>query len=321
MPESSPPDNKVAFISSDEYLRHLSDRSHVECPQRLIAIKERLVEDGLWEQLEHLAPRMCSQAEASLVHTQDYLNVAERDVKSGMSSLSTGDTDIDRSSWDVACLAAGGVLSGVDAIFQSDIKMSFCAVRPPGHHATPTQGMGFCLLSNVAIAARYAQTKYQIGKVLIVDWDVHHGNGTQDAFYEDDSVFFFSTHQHPWYPGTGMEDERGTGRGLGTTLNVPLPAGTGADRILSAYADSMKSAVDRFRPELVIISAGFDSRRGDPLGKFRLDDPDFATLTQLLQQIAAEHAEGRLISVLEGGYRLEGVAAGVAAHIRALLKS
>ncbi len=294
---------------------------HPEQPLRLAAIQDRLRTDGLFEQLIPLIPTPCTSEQAEYVHSSLYLQTAQREIESGLAVLSTGDTDVCPASWDVACLAAGGVVTAVDAVMKGDIQRAFCAVRPPGHHATPQRGMGFCVLSNIAIGARYAQRKYGLGKVLIVDWDVHHGNGTQDAFYEDDSVLFFSVHQHPWYPGTGMEDETGTGRGLGMTLNAPLPAGSGAHEILGAVDSRLLPAIQRFRPELVMISAGFDSRVGDPLGKFLLEDADFVKLTQRMLGAAKEFADGRLISVLEGGYSLEGLASGVASHVGALLKS
>jgi acetoin utilization deacetylase AcuC-like enzyme len=179
--------------------------------------------------------------------------------------------------------------------------------------------MGFCLLNNVALAARRAQKKHGIAKVLIVDWDVHHGNGTQDVFYEDGSVFFCSTHQSPWYPGTGAAGETGHGAGLGTTLNFPLPAGSGRKDVLGALETRLVAAMEKFRPELVLVSAGFDSRRQDPLGQFTLGDEDFTDLTRLVRSIADTHAEGRIVSVLEGGYSLTGLASAATAHVKALL--
>jgi acetoin utilization deacetylase AcuC-like enzyme len=178
--------------------------------------------------------------------------------------------------------------------------------------------MGFCLFNTVAVAARYAQQKYSVDRVLIADWDVHHGNGTQDIFYSDGAVCFFSTHQYPWYPGTGASDETGAGPGLGTTLNCPFPAGSGRKEILGAFQDKLRPAAEAFQPGLVLLSAGFDSRAGDPLGNFLLTDADFADLTAVLREIAEKHAEGRLVSVLEGGYSLGGLAAGVRAHVAAL---
>ena len=175
--------------------------------------------------------------------------------------------------------------------------------------------MGFCVFNNAAIAARYAQRKRHVGKVLIVDWDVHHGNGTQEIFYEDDSVFYFSTHQSPWYPGTGKADETGHGKGLGTTLNCPLKRGAGRKEFMSAFRDKLAPAVSRFKPELIILSAGFDSRHGDPLGRLELADKDFRDLTSLVLEMAKANAKGRVVSILEGGYNLTGLGRAAAAHV------
>jgi acetoin utilization deacetylase AcuC-like enzyme len=218
----------------------------------------------------------------------------------------------------VALEAAGGVLNAVDMVAGGKVKNAFCAVRPPGHHATAVRGMGFCVFNNVAVAARYAQKKHGLARVLIADWDVHHGNGTQDIFYNDGSVFFFSTHQSPWYPGTGAAGETGEGSGKGATMNCPFPAGSGRAEVLGVFRERLMPAMDSFRPELVVISAGFDSRAGDPLGQFRLTDEDFADLTRMLMDVADKHAGGRVVSVLEGGYSLTGLAAGVAAHVKTL---
>jgi len=231
-------------------------------------------------------PRAATRDELKLCQTPGYISTAKRDGESGRSTLSTGDTDICGRSWEAALHAVG---------------TAFCIVRPPGHHAMPDRGRGFCLFNNVAIAARYAQTKYDLDRILIADWDVHRGNGTQDIFYDDPSVFFFSTHQSSWYPGTGSARERGENEGDGTTLNCPLPAGSGRDEILGAFRKKLLPAMKEYRPDLVLISAGFDSRADDPLGQFRLADQDFAELTSLLQEVADEHSDGRLISVLEGG--------------------
>jgi acetoin utilization deacetylase AcuC-like enzyme len=198
------------------------------------------------------------------------------------------------------------------------VRNAFAAVRPPGHHATADAGMGFCVFNNVAIGARYAQRRHGLARVLIVDWDVHHGNGTQAIFYDDPSVFYFSIHQRPHYPGTGRANQTGTGAGQGFTLNCPLAAGSGGREARAAFLDRLVPAMRDFRPELVLVSAGFDARVGDPLGGLVLTDDDFADLTGIAMDIAAEYAGGRLVAALEGGYNLPGLAAAAGAHVRRL---
>jgi acetoin utilization deacetylase AcuC-like enzyme len=287
----------------------------------LDAVLRGLGEAGLLNRLARVDARAATEEELLLCHTREYLSTAKRDVESGRPYLSTGDTDIAPNSWEVAARAAGGVLNAVDAVVSGKARNAFCAVRPPGHHATRNRGMGFCLFNNVAVAARHAQRKHGLERMLIVDWDVHHGNGTQDIFYSDPSVFFFSTHQWPLYPGTGRADETGEGAGRGTIMNRPFPAGAGRAEILGAVQDSLLPAAERFQPDLVLISAGFDSRAGDPLGRFTLTDRDFADLTRAAMEIADRYAGGRVVSVLEGGYNLEGLARASAAHVEALVRS
>jgi len=278
-----------------------------------------LAQAGLMEKLLRVPARDATADELSLCHTPVYLEIAQRDIESGRFCLSTGDTDVTPDSWDVALRAAGSLLSAVDTVCGGQADRAFCAVRPPGHHANASRGMGFCIFNNIALAARYAQRHHQVDHVMIVDWDVHHGNGTQDIFYSDASVFFFSTHQWPLYPGTGRADEAGEGPGEGTTMNFPFPAGSGRRQILGAMQDALVPAAEKFKPELLLISAGFDSRVGDLLGRFTLTDRDFADLTGVVREIADRHAAGRVISTLEGGYSLDGLGSAAAAHVAALL--
>ena len=309
---------KTAIMYDPIFREHLAGREHPERPERLDAVMSALAGAGLMERLVRVEARTATDEELLLCHTREYLSIARRDVASGRPYLSTGDTDITPNSWDIAARAAGGVLNAVDAVFAGKADNAFCAVRPPGHHATASRGMGFCLLNNVALAARYAQTKHRIGRVLIVDWDVHHGNGTQEIFYRDGSVLFFSSHQWPLYPGTGRADETGEGAGEGATMNFPLPAGSGRRQVLGAVENSLVPVAERFRPELVLISAGFDSRIGDLLGRFTLTDADFADLTRVVMGIAGRHAGARVVSLLEGGYSLDGLGSAAAAHVAAL---
>jgi len=298
---------------------HLRGREHPERPERFDAVLEGLRQAGLLDRLGRVEARAATEDELALCHTREYLRTARRDVEAGYPYLSTGDTDITPNSWEVASRAAGGVLNAVDRVCTGAARNAFCAVRPPGHHATRSRGMGFCLFNNVSLAARYAQRKYGTGRALIVDWDVHHGNGTQDIFYEDGSVFFFSTHQWPLYPGTGRANETGAGAGEGATMNFPLPAGSGRAEVLGAVRSALMPAMEEFRPELVLISAGFDSRAGDPLGRFTLTDEDFADLTRAVMEVADRSAGGRVVSTLEGGYSLTGLASAAAAHVGVLL--
>jgi acetoin utilization deacetylase AcuC-like enzyme len=313
MPETT------ALLADPIYRKHLEGREHPERPERFDAVMHGLESAGLLERVLRIPARPAAEEELLLCHTPQYLEIVRRDFAAGAPYLSTGDTDITPNSWEVASHAVGGVLNAVDSVMTGQARNAFCAVRPPGHHANAGRGMGFCLFNNIAIAARHAQARHGVDRVLIVDWDVHHGNGTQDLFYRDPSVFFFSSHQWPLYPGTGRADETGEGAGQGTTMNFPFPAGAGRQEILGAIQDSLVPAMEHFRPSLVLISAGFDSRIGDLLGRFTLTDQDFADLTQAVREIADRHAEGRVVSLLEGGYSLPGLATAAAAHVSALL--
>jgi len=308
----------TGIVLSPRYRDHVTGPGHPERPDRVSAIEARLAADGLLESLVRIEPRAATEAELLRCHEAGYLATVKVDVAADAGQLSTGDTAISPGSLDTALLAAGGLLAAVDAVIAGRVANAFAVVRPPGHHATPDRGMGFCLFNNVAIAARHAQAVHGLARVLVADWDVHHGNGTQDIFSADDTVYFFDTHQHPLYPGTGLATETGRGKGVGFTRNCPFPAGAGRREIVGAFTDLLVPAAEAFRPDLVLVSAGFDSRVGDPLGDFRLTDDDFAELTGIVRDIAERHCGGRLVSTLEGGYALDGLASAAAAHVRAL---
>lgn len=312
--------SQIVGLAADPACKeHDTGFGHPEAPARFDDVLGTLASQGLLEHLKRLGPLPVSPEDLLSCHGSPYIKAVEQDVASGRDTLRTGDTEICPRSLDLALLAVGQAKAAVTAVMQGDVRAAFCLSRPPGHHAMADLGMGFCIFNNVAIAARYAQRQHGIERVLIVDWDVHHGNGTQDIFYDDPSVFYFSTHQSALYPGTGHEGETGRGPGVGTTMNRPLPGGSGRGPVLGAVENDLVPAMADFRPGLVIVSAGFDSRVGDPLGDFQLTDDDFRDLTKVVMQLADEHAGGKLVSVLEGGYDPIGLGLAAAAHIETLM--
>jgi acetoin utilization deacetylase AcuC-like enzyme len=315
-----PADLPTALIADPLSKQHFTGGGHPEQSARFDAVLESLKHADFFSRLARVEARDAVEDDIGLCHTPQYIATVRRDIAGGTGELSTGDTVVSAKSLDVALRATGAVLNAVDAVMAKRAKNAFCVIRPPGHHATPSRGMGFCIFNHIAIGARYAQRKHGLHRVLIADWDVHHGNGTQDIFYRDASVFFFSTHQYPWYPGTGAAGETGEGAGKGTTLNCPFPAGSGRTEIGGAFRNQLAKAMEKFRPDLILISAGFDSRMSDPLGRFKLIDSDFADLTAVLLEAAARYCDGRIVSVLEGGYNLAGLGSAAAAHVRALEK-
>ena len=311
------PVHRTGLVSDEVFLRHVVPLYHPEQPDRLNAVMRQLQS---MKALLHKVPILrATEDQITACHDHAYFQLVQNEVAAGLSQLSTGDTDVCFDSFEVALFAAGGVCAMVDAVMLGEVDNGFCLVRPPGHHATRSQGMGFCLFNNIAVGARYAQQQYGCERIVIVDWDVHHGNGTQDIFYEDPSVLFFSTHQHPFYPGTGSANERGHGPGEGYTINCPLPTGTEGLDVLKVFREELLPAVKKYKPDLVMISAGFDSRIDDPLGDWLLTDRDFKELTMLLLDCASYSANGRIVSVLEGGYNLEGLGLACAAHIDTLV--
>ncbi len=316
----SPKTGKTGFVYDDIYLRHQTGAGHPERPQRLVAIVQRLKEGGLLPELVVLRPSPVSQEWLTTVHTAQYVERVRKSCEDGSQYMDSRDTPISAESYEVAVAAVGGVLSAIDAVMEGKIRNAFCAVRPPGHHALRDKAMGFCLFNNVAIAARYIQKKHNLKKVLIVDWDVHHGNGTQETFYDDPTVLYFSVHQYPFYPGTGSAAEKGRGEGLNYNLNVPLRAGSGDKDFESAFKEKLMPAALDFRPDFVLISAGFDAHEDDPLGGMKVTAPGYGRLTRMVKELAETCCKGRLVSVLEGGYSLEGIAESVEAHLRALME-
>ena len=309
----------TALLLDPVFAKHDPGPGHPEQIARYTAITKRLQAADLDRKTLPVKPRTAITEELALVHSAKYIELAHVEARRGTGQLSTGDTTLGEHTLECALDAVGGAMAAVDLVIEKKVRNAFCAVRPPGHHATPNAGMGFCLFNNIAVAARYAQKKHHIDKVAIIDWDVHHGNGTQDTFYEDDSVLFFSTHQHPLYPGTGLHTETGEGEGSGFTINCPLPAGSGMKDVRTAFTKQLLPALQRFKPEMLFISAGFDSRKDDPLGDFLLDDVDFAELTTMVCGQADTLCEGRVVSLLEGGYNTGGLASAVESHLRALI--
>jgi len=314
------PQLPTAIVCDPAYKKHLTGPGHPEAPARCDAAMEGIAAAAPDTQFVQIKPPPADEDQIAMCHSREYIDIARRDIASGMGFLTTGDTNICRDSFEVALLAAGGVMAAVDQVMAGTVRNAFCMVRPPGHHATADRGMGFCVFNNVAIAARHAQAEHGIERVLIADWDLHHGNGTQDIFYDDPSVFYFSTHQWPCYPGTGAPQQTGQGKGKGTTLNCPFPPGTDGEPVLAAFKDQLVPAMAEFKPQLVLISAGFDARVGDPIGNLALSDGDFAELTRIVLGIATEHAGDRLVSASEGGYLLTGLSSAVGAHVSTLTR-
>jgi acetoin utilization deacetylase AcuC-like enzyme len=302
--------SKVSFVYDDLFLQHKPPVGHPERPDRLRSLVAYLKSRGLWDSLDHRTPTPATEDHILSVHTQQHLETIRQVCLSGGGLLDEGDTHAVPESFEVAMLAAGSVLNAIDVVLGNQAGAAFCAVRPPGHHAERDRPMGFCLFNNVAIGARYAQRKHNIERVAILDWDVHHGNGTQHVFEADPTVLYISLHQYPFYPGTGARSERGIGKGEGYTLNFPLPAGTGEDEYLSIFKNDVVPALSRYKPGLLIVSAGFDAHRDDPLGGMRLSEGSFAEMTKLVKDVAP------LVSVLEGGYHLGALAQSVEAHLR-----
>lgn len=308
----------IAVHYDSDYERHDTGAGHPESILRYRTLCAAL-EQRPEEIARFISQRRATMQELQYVHHASYVDLVYRDCETFADALRTGDTAICEESYDVALRATGAALDACDAVMSGTHQAIFSATRPPGHHATANQGMGFCIFNHVAIAARYLQEKHGLKRIAIIDWDVHHGNGTEAIFLEDANVFYASLHEDHIYPFTGSAGTRGAGAGLGTTLNLPLPHASDGAIALEQWDKHLTPALEAFAPEFILLSAGFDARIDDPIGGLRWDDETFAQMTRRTRAIADRFARGRIVSILEGGYNPQGLACAALAHLRTLL--
>jgi len=311
--------SKTGFLFDKRYLDHDTGSRHPESSQRLAATMDHLKRQPWFANLVHLQPNQAEREWIESVHQSDYIDRAWKQCGAGSRILDDPDVTICESSFDVAVLATGGALTIADAVMRGNISNGFALVRPPGHHAEFSRAMGFCLFNSIAITARYLQKCYGIEKVAILDWDVHHGNGTQHSFEQDPSVLFISLHQYPYYPGSGSYSETGTGAGANATVNCPMAAGSSDTDYEKAFVERVLPAINAFEPQAVLLSAGFDAHFADPLAQINLSTEFYGWMTQTMLEVAERYAQGRLISLLEGGYSLDYLPLCVATHLRKLM--
>lgn len=300
----------------DRYLQHATGK-HPECPLRLTTCTTQLRDKKIWEKWTVPAFEAATTKQIQLVHDRDMVARTRELAANGGGNLDA-DTVVSPESYEVGLLAAGAAIDATRQVVQENAPNAFCMIRPPGHHATADKAMGFCLMNNIAIAAAVAVRELEVPKVLIVDWDVHHGNGTQDIFWRDENVAFFSMHRYPFYPGSGDRDAIGEGPGKGFTWNLPVPYGTDRMATLTSFEYQLQEFAERVQPDLVMISAGFDAHKDDPVGDLGLETEDFATLTKIVQEVADTWCGGRIVSMLEGGYNPPRLADSVEVHLREL---
>ncbi len=308
---------RCGYVYDPVYLKHDTGK-HPENANRLVAIMRYLERTGPWQQLISLEPRVATVEEISLVHTKQYISKVKALASRGGGKLDL-DTIISPDSYDVALYAAGGTIQAVDAVLDGSLDSVFALVRPPGHHASIGRGMGFCVFNNVAIAVAYILHKYKLERIVIVDFDVHHGNGTQDVFYTTPEVLYISTHQSPHYPGTGRVDQIGQGKAKGTTVNIPLPSGCGDEEYNQVFKQIIAPVIRCFNPKIIVVSAGYDGHWSDGLAGMQLTISGFAQITDIIKQLAEEICDGRLVFSLEGGYNLTALSASVRATFEVLL--
>ena len=306
---------KTGLITSDTYQNHNTGDGHPEKIDRVTVVIDNLKKldnkDLVWKK-----PSRFDRSLLEITHNSDYINFVEKSFPEKGLSFLDGDTIVSPGSKDATSDAVGSIITAIDGVQNKDFKNAFCAVRPPGHHAEKNKAMGFCIYNNVAVGANYLINKYKLKKIAIIDFDVHHGNGTQDIFYDNEKVLYISTHQYPYYPGSGTNDEKGKHNNI---LNIPLPAGTTSEEYLNAY-ESVLNKIKEFKPEFILLSAGFDAHKDDPLAQLQLESKDFYDITKRTLELSKQYCDGKVVSILEGGYDLLALQESTEMHVKALLE-
>ena len=306
---------KTGLITSDTYQNHNTGDGHPEKIDRVTVIIDNFKKldnkDLVWKK-----PSKFDRSLLEITHNSDYINFVEKSFPEKGLSFLDGDTIVSPGSKDATSDAVGSIITAIDGVQNKDFKNAFCAVRPPGHHAEKNKAMGFCIYNNVAVGANYLINKYKLNKIAIIDFDVHHGNGTQDIFYDNEKVLYISTHQYPYYPGSGTNDEKGKHNNI---LNIPLPAGTTSEEYLNAYEFVLKK-IKEFKPEFILLSAGFDAHKDDPLAQLQLESKDFYNITKRTLELSKQYCDGKVVSILEGGYDLLALQESTEMHVKALLE-
>jgi acetoin utilization deacetylase AcuC-like enzyme len=301
----------TAYISHPDFMKHEMGRHHPECPERIQAIEDQLIQSRLDGHLKRIDPPMATEADITRVHSEDHLAFIKSKAPTSGYAMIDGDTIMNSSTWNVSLRAAGAAIAAVDAVMKGEVNNAFCAVRPPGHHAEPHRSMGFCVFNTIAIATRYAIEQYDLDRVAVIDFDVHHGNGTEAALIDDPHVLMCSFFQHPFYPYSGLE-------GGDNMVNIPLPASTSGKLVREMISKIWIPRLQEFKPQLIMISAGFDAHREDDLGQMGLVEDDYVWITQQLMNVANQSCDGKIVSCLEGGYNLSALGRSVAAHLKTL---
>ena len=306
---------KTGLITSDTYQNHNTGDGHPEKIDRVTVVIDNFKKldnkDLVWKK-----PSKFDRSLLEITHNSDYINFVEKSFPEKGLSFLDGDTIVSPGSKDATSDAVGSIITAIDGVQNKDFKNAFCAVRPPGHHAEKNKAMGFCIYNNVAVGANYLINKYKLNKIAIIDFDVHHGNGTQDIFYDNEKVLYISTHQYPYYPGSGTNDEKGKHNNI---LNIPLPAGTTSEEYLNAY-ESVLNKIKEFKPEFILLSAGFDAHKDDPLAQLQLVSKDFYNITKRTLELSKQYCDGKVVSILEGGYDLLALQESTEMHVKALLE-